>query len=645
MPALPVAHKGPRLVLQFAGLAAIGLTVAAVVIVSLVRQAYATQGEQRAIARARLATELVLDGRLRASDVSGRVAAVRRRQLDRLFTTRVLRDGILSATLYDRRSAPVYATQRGAAAPSDGRADVRAALGGKVVARVESTGGTPKRILYTYVPLAFDGAHEHGVVALAQDFGPIAAATRHSTLVVAGVLEGVLLVLLLLLVPPLARASRRIGDQVAELDWLATHDELTGLANRSGFNRALEDVAADSKVTATVLLVDLDRFHEFNDTLGPAWADAMLVQAATRLRTVSGPLLVARTGEDEFGVLFAHAADASDQVGAIRDAFAAPLTVGDQRVAIEVRIGSAEVPRHGTEPDLLLRRAGVALSIAKQAGVRAQAYDPGHDSSDVSRLALTAELRTALRDGRLVAYYQPQADLATGAIRGVEALIRWQHPHRGLLAASEFIEAAEQTGLIADIRRLVIDSAAAQWDVWRAEGTKIDIAVNLAAVDLLDPDLPREIEAALSRHAMPAEYLVLEITERTLLRTEQQGSAVLRELQRIGARLAIDDYGTGYSSLAALRNLHARQVKLDRTFIQGLPGDGANVAIVRSTIELAHTLGATVVAEGVETHEQWQHLAHAGCDVAQGFLIGAALAPDALLPFVQGRPTLRIVAA
>jgi EAL domain-containing protein (putative c-di-GMP-specific phosphodiesterase class I) len=144
---------------------------------------------------------------------------------------------------------------------------------------------------------------------------------------------------------------------------------------------------------------------------------------------------------------------------------------------------------------------------------------------------------------------------------------------------------------------------------------------------------------------MPAEYLVLEITERTLLRSERHGSAVLQELQRIGARLAVDDYGTGYSSLATLRNLHARQVKLDRTFIQGLPGDGANEAIVRSTIELAHTLGATVVAEGVETREQWNHLAHVGCDVAQGFLIGDALAPDALLPFLQTRLMLRSAAA
>jgi len=631
--------------LQFAVLAAIGLTVAAAVIVALVRQAYATQAEQRAIARARLATELVLDGRLHHSDLAAPVKPARRDQLDRLFATSVLRDGIFSGTLYSRRAAPVYSTRPNGTPPRDAGVAVRAALDGKVVARVGTSGGTPKRVLYTYVPVALGGGRASGVVVLAQDFGPISAATRHSTLVVAAVLEGVLLGLLLLLGPPLARASRRIESQVAELDWLATHDELTGLANRSGFSRGLERVAAEQGASATVMLVDLESFHEFNDTLGPAWADELLVKAAARLRTVEGPILLARTGEDEFGLLLPHAeSHPTGYVDAIRSAFATPLTIGDQRVVIDVRIGSAQLPLHGNEPDVLLRRAGVALSIAKQAGVAAQTYDPDHDSSDVSRMALTTELRIALREQRLVVHYQPQADLATGAIRGVEALIRWQHPQRGLLPASEFIEAAEQTGLIADIRRLVIESSAAQWETWRAAGSKLDIAVNLSAVDLLDPELPREIESALSKHAMPAEYLVLEITERTLLRSEQQGNNVLRDLQRIGARLAVDDYGTGYSSLAALRNLHARQVKLDRTFVQGLPGDGANEAIVRSTIELAHTLGATVVAEGVETRAQWDHLARVGCDVAQGYLIGHALSPDAVLPLVQTHPSVHIAA-
>ena len=641
-------EQAPRLVLRFALFTALGLAVAAAVIVAVVRQAYAVQGEQRAISRARLTTELVLQGQLRASDVDGPVSASRRYRLDRLFSRQVLTGGTLSAVLYSRRGVATYSTGRKSGTRSaEVRALVREALRGKVIARIDRGGSGSGRVLSTYVPVVVGPQGTRGVVAFEQDYAPIAAATRHSSLVIAGVLEALLLGLFLILMPALARASARIRAQVDALDRLATHDELTGLANRAGFRRALEQLAADANARATVMLVDLESFHEINDTLGPERGDTLLVKVGARLRSLGGIVLVARLGEDEFGLLLPNADDQEIACVAqsIRQAFTEPINVGGQRIAVETSIGCAQLPRHGSEEAVLLRRAGVALSIAKETRVGVGIYDPDHDASDVSRLTLTAELREALREGQLTVHYQPQADLATRAIRGAEALVRWQHPRRGLLAASEFIPAAEQTGLIGEIGRFVLDSAARQWQEWKALGITLDIAVNLAAVDLLDPQLPDEIEALIAQHELPPEYLVLEITERTLLRDEHRTKQVLQDLYRIGARLAIDDYGTGYSSLAYLRNLRAQQVKLDRTFISGIPGDPANEAIVRSTIKLAHTLGATVVAEGIETPEQWHHLANLGCDIAQGYLIGEPLPAGELVHRLIHKPWLRVDAA
>ena len=640
-------ERAPRLVLRFALFTVLGLAVAAVVIVALVRQAYAVQGEQRAIARARLTTELVLQGQLRASDLGGPVSASRRHRLARLFSQQVLTDGTMAAALYNGHGVATYSTGRQSGARSaEVRTLVREALNGKVIARIDRTRSGAGRVLSTYVPVAV-GSQARGVVALEQDYAPIAAATRHSSLLIAGVLEGLLLVLFLILMPTLARASKRIRSQVDALDQLATHDELTGLANRAGFRRALELLVEKANATATVMLVDLESFHEINDAVGPERGDALLVKVAARLDRVAGTVQVARLGEDEFGLLFDHA-DSDEIVRVaqnIRQLFTEPFNVGGERVAIEARIGCAHFPAHGSEPTVLLRRAGVALSLAKKTAVEVEIYDAAHDSSDVSRLALTAELRRALREGELTVYYQPQADLATGAIRGAEALVRWQHPRRGLLTAAEFIPAVERSGLIGDIGRFVLETSARQWQEWKALGLTLDIAVNLTAIDLLDPLLPQDIEALIQRHGLPPEYLVIEITERTLLRDEHRTRQALTRLHRIGVRLAIDDYGTGYSSLAYLRNLPAQQVKLDRTFTAGIPGDSANEAIIRSTIELAHTLGATVVAEGVETREQWDHLAGLGCDIAQGYLMGRPVPGNELLQLVTSRTRLRVVAA
>jgi diguanylate cyclase (GGDEF)-like protein len=633
-------EREPRLVLRFALCTALGLGLAAAAILVLVRHVYTEHAERQAIDRARFAADVVLTRRLRAGDLRGPLTAARRKQLARMFDATVLSHGTSSATLYDARGSVTFGTAVGATAPSP----PHEALAGHVVSRVEPT--PSGRTLRTFLPVALAG--ERGVLALDQDYGSIAAAARKSSLVVAGVLEALLLFLFVVLLPVLTRAAARIRNQISELDHAATHDELTGLPNRRGFRRELDRVTGPEVGEGALLVADLECFHEMNDTLGSDAGDALLQQVAARLESELPEFdVVARLGEDEFAVLCrAEGADGIERAAAqLHGTLARPFVVNGVRLGIDARVGAAVVPGPGLDADTILRRAGVALSVAKERRTPLEVYDPTHDAADIARLELTSELRDALAGNELVVYYQPQADLGTRAVRGIEALVRWDHPRRGLLPAADFIPLAERTGLITDLGRFVLASAAEQWHELDARGIRFDVAVNLAAVDLLDIRLPGEIARLLDMHRLPPEYLVLEITERTLLHDERRTEQVLARLHEIGVRLAIDDYGTGYSSLNYLRRLRVQQVKLDRSFVSELPGDPSCEAIIRSTVELAHTLDATVIAEGVETREQWQSLAELGCDIAQGYFVGRPMPAGDLTSLVDARPGFPVVVA
>jgi diguanylate cyclase (GGDEF)-like protein len=639
-----MAPRAPRLVSRFAVLTAVGLTAAAVAILAIVQHTYTTEGERQAIVRARYTADTVLTSRLLAADFERRLSGARRRGLDRLFRSAVLVDGTAAAVLYDANARPVYAA---GAAPERRPATsleplVRAALAGNVVSRVGPSGFGSGRALRTFVPIT-SGGRLRGVVDLEQDYGPIAASARHSSFVIAGVLEGVLILLFVLLLPMVARARRRIGAQVEALDRAATHDELTGLPNRLGFQQAIDERAFRGRAPA-VVLVDIADFHSLNDNLGTDRADHVLFAIGSRLAALEGSALVARLGGDEFGLLLETGEE--DRLAAlaatVRRALAVPLDVDGVRVGAEAVLGAAVMPLDGNAAKVL-QHAGVALRVAKENGSGFELYEPPVGPTAVSRFSLANELRAALTGDELRVHYQPQADLASHAIRGVEALVRWQHPKLGLLAAGEFMPLAEQTSLARDIDRLVLDSAAAQWRPWYELGVVLDLAVNMTALGLADPELPEQIDEVLARHGLPGEHLVLEVTEHTLLRNADSVRETLAGLDGRGIRLAIDDYGTGYSSLSYLRDLHARQLKLDRTFTAGIPGDEADERIVGSTIHLAHALGATVVAEGVETLEQWNHLAALGCDVAQGYFIGHPVPADELTPMLVENPGLAAV--
>jgi diguanylate cyclase (GGDEF)-like protein len=636
-------------VLRFAVFTALGLALAGTAIVLVVRDQTTTQSLRHANDRARFATEAVLERELRRADLTAPTAA-RRRQLDRMFRKSVLLDGILRVSLHDADGRLAYST--GASGHAIPRPHLIDALAGAAVSDVgsaENEGGSgDRRVLRSYVPVAL-GSRVRGVAVFEQDYGQITAAVRRSTWLIAGVLEGFLLLLFLVLAPALSRVTSRIREQIAQLEYAATHDELTGAVNRLGLRRAVEARLA-SGAPGALLLLDMDGFSEVNQAFGSDGGDALLEELALRLRwELAGCDAVARLGEDEFGALLDDTSPAAIAATAarIRSYLVPPIVVDRVPVAVSVSMGAALLGEHGSTFGEVLRRAGAALAAAKaDARGSIQVYEPGHEAADSSRIALAAELRDALARDELLLHYQPQADLLTRQIRGVEALLRWQHPTRGLLSAYEFIRDAERSGVATELRRFVLETATRQWHEWSSNGVKLEISVNLTAIDLHDASLPDEIARLLERHGIPPWNLVLEITERTLA-DERRIREVVDRLHALGVRLAIDDFGTEYASLSTLRRLPVQVLKLDRSLLADVPGEPTAEAIVGGSIELAHAIGATVVAEGIETREQWRFVHMLGCDVAQGYLVGRPAPAEELSELLEEAPTgvLQIAAA
>jgi diguanylate cyclase (GGDEF)-like protein len=408
----------------------------------------------------------------------------------------------------------------------------------------------------------------------------------------------------------------------------ALHDPLTGLPNRELFaDRVGQAIrAADrERHPAALLLLDLDRFKDVNDTLGHHHGDQLLIQVGQRL---GGALrkadTVARLGGDEFGVLLPGAT--TEGAGAVADKLRAelqqPLSIDGVALDLDASIGIAVYPEHGSDAAQLLQHADVAMYMAKQAHVGFLAYDPAVDQHSPRRLALLGGLRRALERGELVLHYQPKADLGSGAIRGVEALVRWQHPEYGLLGPGEFIPLAERTGLIHPLTHWVLDAALEQAARWRHAELGLSVAVNISTRCLLDPSFADQVARQLATRLVPADLLVLEITESAVMVDPARALEVLGRLHTLGVGLAVDDFGTGYSSMAYLKDLPVDELKIDRSFVGQMATSRSDAVIVRSAIDLGHNLGLRVVAEGVETQQAWQELAALGCDIAQGYYLG-----------------------
>jgi diguanylate cyclase (GGDEF)-like protein/PAS domain S-box-containing protein len=408
----------------------------------------------------------------------------------------------------------------------------------------------------------------------------------------------------------------------------ALHDALTGLANRTLFRDRIDQALRARRRTQTrsaVLVMDLDGFKEINDSLGHAAGDELLMELGRRLTaTLRDSDTVARLGGDEFGVLLPEAAVPDDVLTAVermREAIESPVTVQGLPLSLEASIGIALCPEDGTDVETLVRCADGAMYHAKREKLGWAFYDSGCIPQGTNRLTIVGELRRALDRQELVLHYQPKACLADGEVRSVEALIRWNHPDRGLVGPDDFIPVAQQTGLIKPLTLYVINEALRQCREWQDAGVRLAIAVNLAARSLVDPDFPAQVAGLLDRWTVEPSLLELEITESAMLTDPARTREILQQLNDMNVRISIDDFGTGYSSLAYLKRLPVSEIKIDRSFVMNMDTDEDDDTIVRSTIDLGRNLGLDVVAEGVETAETWDRLVALGCTAAQGYYL------------------------
>jgi diguanylate cyclase len=459
---------------------------------------------------------------------------------------------------------------------------------------------------------------------------------------------GVLGVIVLAMVIRMAGATGIKKEQAeALLGHQALHDMLTGLPNRSCFydrtEQAMRQGARDGSNSA-VMLFDLDRFKEINDTLGHKYGDRVLCEVGPRIRRILRDAdTVARLGGDEFCVLLPRVntvGEALDVAGRIIAVLGEPVEIDGMVLGIEASCGIAMAPQDGDNADLLLQRADVAMYVAKGSNVNVTAYSDELDLNTPGRLTLLGDLRTAIAEEQLFLHYQPKADLQTGQIQGVEALVRWQHPTLGPLPPNEFIPVAEHTGLIKPLTTWVLGTALRQCREWldqtdaRGWG-RLSLAINLSTRSLLDDDFPEEVKDALDLWNVPAHLLELEITESAIMTDPTRARRLLTELADLGVRIAIDDFGTGYSSLAYLKDLPVNQLKIDQSFVQHMHTDLNDAIIVRSVVDLGHNLGLQTVAEGVEDHETWAQLAQLGCDEAQGYFLAKPMAPGELITWLE----------
>jgi len=437
----------------------------------------------------------------------------------------------------------------------------------------------------------------------------------------------------------------RKGQLHVQIQHQALHDRLTGLPNRAYFEAATGQVLGSrSEQSNSLLLIDLDRFKEVNDTFGHHAGDQLLIEVTRRIETTIGSELMAfRFGGDEFAVVAPGCStESAKQIALdVSDALEKSFDLDGVTVSIAASIGIATSPAHGRRTDDLVRRADLAMYDAKEHHERFEVFDDRHEVTDSARLEMLGELRDCLLEGRLDVHFQPKLDIKTNTVRAVEALARWNHPERGQISPGVFIPLAEQSGLIGVLTQQVLDKSLAATKHWQKLGYEIAVAVNVSAQTLVREDLPQLISNSLKAAAVAPHLLTVEITESTMMGDDERTFATLEQLDALGLKLSVDDFGTGYSSLVNLKHLPVSELKIDRSFVMGLGSGPSDEVIVRSTIELGHNLGLTVVAEGVETDEQFDKLAEYGCDLAQGFGICRPVALADFDQWIRNRSTER----
>lgn len=452
-----------------------------------------------------------------------------------------------------------------------------------------------------------------------------------------------------LAVVPVAAVQRSAAGSL-ESRRAAAHDHLTGLPNRGHFNHVLQQSVRRAVEGArlgtgglALFVLDLDRFKDVNDVLGHPVGDRALCEVAVRLRAaVPQAEVIARLSGDEFAFLVEDVRDpavALEIAGRVGRALGEPFPQpSGHLIDLDASIGIALAPVHGTDVDTLFSRADIAMYQAKRNSTVAAVFSVPEGPVAVTRLGVITSLRRALDRGELLLHFQPKVELRTGGLAGVEALVRWHHPGGEMVSPDDFIPVAEQSGLMPRLTANVLDMALAQCSAWRSAGRHVPVAVNVSLRDMLQDGFTHSIATALLRHDLPPAMLTLEVTERVLAGDLAQVRATMLELQSLGVHLSMDDFGTGWASLQLLRQLPVDEVKLDRTFVTGALDSATDLAIVAMVTRLAHELGMTVVAEGVESREVFDRLAALGCDQAQGWHVARPMPAEDLPTFWDGAP-------
>lgn len=594
--------------------------------------------------------DLMADALLTGSDFSAPLAPDRIALLDEILS-KVASNEKVKVRVLDIRGRVQYSTDHaeiGAVLPVDRQ--VRAAASGSLTTRFSDGGpgsiienGTRQVEIFLPVHLA-QGSDVFGVIEAAGIDQTLAIRIDGDVRRVRVSLAMGLAVLWLTLIPIVVSVSRRLRRHVRENRDLALHDTLTGLANRNLLeDRLAHEIAVALRTGDLVglLLIDLDEFKLVNDTLGHRKGDELLRQvAATFETTVRRSDTVARLGGDEFAIIVPRAAtieEITEVAERITESLAGTFCIEEIDVGVEASIGIAVLPFHGIDGEELLQRADIAMYAAKESGLDHLLYSADIDSHSPTRLALAADLRRALNDddGQLVVHFQPEVSTETGCVEVMEALARWNHPRLAELGPMEFIPVAEHSGLIHRLTAHVLDLALAESRRWSGHGIDVVVAVNLSPRDLRDLELLDVVKDALARHQVPADRLELEVTETGVIAHPEVAVELLSELRELGVAIALDDFGTGFSSLTYLKRLAPDRLKIDRGFVDTMINQHTDASIVRSVVELAHSLGMGVTAEGVETVEHLRKLAELDCDLAQGYYFARPLAPDDALDWLR----------
>jgi diguanylate cyclase (GGDEF)-like protein/PAS domain S-box-containing protein len=423
----------------------------------------------------------------------------------------------------------------------------------------------------------------------------------------------------------------------------AAHDPLTGLPNRYALQKKLARaiiVAQEEEWPIALLLLNLDRFREINDTLGHHLGDLLLQQLSERLQVpLRGTDTLAHIGGDEFGILLVDtdqrtAQHMSQELIQVLDQ---PFHVGGFDLQVDTAVGISMYPEHGNVAEELMQRSDMAMYAAKSTRMGMAVYDVAQNSASVRQLTLTGDLRRAITAGELTLHYQPKIEARSQEVVGVEALIRWGHPKLGNIRPDEIIDLAEKTGLIRPLTRWVLRTALAQEARWIEQGFHFGIAVNISVRNLLEEELPGTLEGILEVSGVDASYLTLEVTEGAIMEDPERALDIVSELAKLGVGISVDDFGTGYSSLGYVKQLPANEIKIDRSFVMEMGHSLPDETIVRSTIDLVHSLGRKVVAEGVETKAIWEKLLEFGVDYGQGYLFSRPRTADSFIDWIESK--------